>query len=68
MFDRVPISGIERFWESSNSRLMMYLFHPFGTGVHLTPGGTCSWLVGFLLPVCCVGHENMETQPFLVLS
>ncbi|KAH8967182.1 hypothetical protein BDL97_03G065400 [Sphagnum fallax] len=36
---RVPISGIERFWESSNSRLMMYLFHPFGTGVHLTPGG-----------------------------
>lgn len=36
---RVPIAGLGRFWESTNARLMINLFHPLGTGVHLTPQG-----------------------------
>lgn len=39
MVGRVPFSGIGRFWESPNARLMVNFFHPLGTGVHLTPGG-----------------------------
>ncbi|XP_024377466.1 uncharacterized protein [Physcomitrium patens] len=36
---RVPISGLGRFWESTEARLMINLYHPHGTGVHLTPQG-----------------------------
>lgn len=37
---RVPLLGLPNLWSGdSGARLMVNLFNPLGTGVHLTPGG-----------------------------
>eukprot|EP00850_Spirogloea_muscicola_P013618 SM000093S24429 [mRNA] locus=s93:329430:332360:+ [translate_table: standard] len=36
---KIPVARLDKFYDPSEARVMLNLFNPLGSGVHLTPGG-----------------------------